>query len=53
VWALAERVGTPAPVVYRERVPGGHLGLFMGRRALREHWAPAMRAVHAWSRPGD
>jgi poly(3-hydroxybutyrate) depolymerase len=49
VWALAERVATPAASVHRELVDAGHLGLFMGRRPLREHWAPLMRRVRELS----
>ncbi|MDT7662242.1 MAG: poly(3-hydroxybutyrate) depolymerase, partial [Pseudonocardiales bacterium] len=49
VWALAERVATPAGSVHRELVDAGHLGLFMGRRPLREHWAPIMRRVRELS----
>lgn len=45
VWALAERAGTPAEAVHRELVDAGHLGLFMGRGTLREHWAPIMARV--------
>jgi hypothetical protein len=29
--------------------PGGHLGLFMGSEALREHWPPLMANVAARS----
>jgi poly(3-hydroxyalkanoate) synthetase len=46
VWALAEQVNGP---VHRELVHGGHLGLFMGREALREHWAPLMARVRKLS----
>ena len=49
VWALADRVGTPAEAVYRELVDAGHLGLFMGRGPLRDHWAPIMARVRALS----
>ena len=49
VWALAERVATPAGAVHRELVDAGHLGLFMGRVPLREHWAPIMARVRELS----
>jgi pimeloyl-ACP methyl ester carboxylesterase len=49
VWALAERVGTPAGAVHRELVEAGHLGLFMGREPLRGHWAPIMGRVRELS----
>jgi hypothetical protein len=29
---------------------GGHLGLFMGREALRDHWPALLAAVRANSR---
>lgn len=50
VWALAEHVGTPFGSVHRELVRGGHLGLFMGREALREHWSPIAARIHAGPR---
>jgi poly(3-hydroxyalkanoate) synthetase len=49
VWALAQHVATPPESVHRELVRGGHLGLFMGRESLRDHWAPLMRRVRALS----
>jgi len=30
---------------------GGHLGLFMGHEALREHWPPLLAQVAAESKP--
>lgn len=38
VWALAEHAATPRSDVMRRLTSGGHLGLFMGREALTEHW---------------
>jgi poly(3-hydroxybutyrate) depolymerase len=38
--ALADHVGTPPDQIRCDVVDGGHLGLFMGRAALRDHWAP-------------
>jgi poly(3-hydroxyalkanoate) synthetase len=49
VWALAEQVGTPFTQVHRSLVPGGHLGLFMGREALREHWIPIAARIRELS----
>jgi poly(3-hydroxybutyrate) depolymerase len=49
VWALAELAGTPPEQVHREQVPGGHLGLFMGRRSLREHWTPLAATLRTLS----
>jgi poly(3-hydroxybutyrate) depolymerase len=41
-FALAEHVATPREAIRCELVDAGHLGLFMGRSALREHWAPLL-----------
>jgi len=30
---------------------GGHLGLFMGTEALREHWPPILAGVYEHSKP--
>ena len=38
VFALAEHVSTPPHQITRATTRGGHLGLFMGNEALREHW---------------
>lgn len=40
VYAIAEYAGTPAADVVSRETTGGHLGLFMGHDALRNHWAP-------------
>jgi poly(3-hydroxyalkanoate) synthetase len=40
VFAAADAVSTPAADVTKRTTSGGHLGLFMGREALREHWPP-------------
>ncbi|MGE5636225.1 MAG: alpha/beta fold hydrolase [Nocardioidaceae bacterium] len=52
VYALAEHVSTPKRRVRTRMTSGGHLGLFMGGEALREHWPPLMAEVYAHSRPG-
>jgi poly(3-hydroxybutyrate) depolymerase len=49
VYALEGATSTPAGQVHRRLCEGGHLGLFMGREALREHWAPMMRQVRELS----
>ncbi|MHA6783648.1 DUF3141 domain-containing protein [Pseudonocardia saturnea] len=49
LFAAADAVGTPAAQVTRRTAQGGHLGLFMGRDALREDWPPLMEAVYALS----
>ncbi len=43
VFAIADAVATPAADVVRRTAEGGHLGLFMGREALRVDW-PALAA---------
>jgi poly(3-hydroxyalkanoate) synthetase len=50
VFALAEYASTPAGLVRRRVTTGGHLGLFMGREALREHWPPILEEVFRQSR---
>jgi poly(3-hydroxyalkanoate) synthetase len=49
LFAAAEAVGTPQDRIHRRTAKGGHLGLFMGREALRTDWPPLMEAVHALS----
>ncbi|HEY2437792.1 MAG TPA: hypothetical protein VGH93_11470, partial [Solirubrobacteraceae bacterium] len=49
VFAIAELASTPASLVRRSVTTGGHLGLFMGHRALREHWPPLLAAVRRHS----
>jgi len=50
VFAIAEFVSTPPARVRRDVTAGGHLGLFMGHEALREHWPPLLEGVLAESR---
>jgi poly(3-hydroxyalkanoate) synthetase len=50
VFALADHAATPAAGVVRRTTSGGHLGLFMGTEALRDHWPPLMAEVYARSR---
>ena len=40
VFALAEHISTAPGDIHRRLATGGHLGLFMGREALRSHWGP-------------
>ncbi|MBA2579762.1 MAG: DUF3141 domain-containing protein [Thermoleophilaceae bacterium] len=51
VFALAEAASTPKAKVTRRTTSGGHLGLFMGREALREHWPPLLAGVYEHSKP--
>jgi poly(3-hydroxybutyrate) depolymerase len=50
VFALADAVASHPRDVVRRTTGGGHLGLFMGREALREHWPPILAGVLARSR---
>jgi poly(3-hydroxyalkanoate) synthetase len=40
----AKYIGTPMGRVVQKTIPGGHIGLFMGARTLRDHWPP----IAAW-----
>jgi poly(3-hydroxyalkanoate) synthetase len=50
VFAAADHASTPASKVVKRTTSGGHLGLFMGREALREHWPPILADVFTHSR---
>ncbi|MGB0095955.1 MAG: alpha/beta fold hydrolase [Solirubrobacteraceae bacterium] len=45
VFAISELASTPPELVRRHVTTGGHLGLFMGHEALREHWPPVLAEV--------
>ena len=45
VFALADHVSTPPGDMLARTTTGGHLGLFMGTEALREHWPVVMAKV--------
>jgi poly(3-hydroxyalkanoate) synthetase len=45
VFAIAGAVSTPSERIVQRLSSGGHLGLFMGHEALREHWPPVLEAV--------
>lgn len=51
LFAAADAVGTPERDIVRRTATGGHLGLFMGRDALRQDWPPLMGTVYAHSTP--
>jgi poly(3-hydroxyalkanoate) synthetase len=51
VFAVANYASTPEDQVLRHVSTGGHLGLFMGRDALREHWPVILAAVRERSEP--
>jgi poly(3-hydroxyalkanoate) synthetase len=50
VFAAAGATGTAPADVFRRLSGGGHLGLFMGRGALSEHWPPVLERIRAGSR---
>jgi poly(3-hydroxybutyrate) depolymerase len=52
VFAAAGAVSTPAADIVQRTTAGGHLGLFMGREALRDHWPPILTGVFERSRLG-
>jgi poly(3-hydroxyalkanoate) synthetase len=43
----AKFVGTPRSYIVQETVPGGHIGLFMGARSLKEHWPKIAKWIMA------
>jgi poly(3-hydroxybutyrate) depolymerase len=49
VFALATHVSTPPELIHRDVTEGGHLGLFMGHKSLREHWPPILAEVRRHS----
>ena len=49
VFALADYATTQREQIVRETAAGGHLGLFMGHEALRDHWPRLLAAVRAHS----
>jgi poly(3-hydroxybutyrate) depolymerase len=50
VFAAREHVSTPAGRTVERTTSGGHLGLFMGREALRDHWPPILAGMLEHSR---
>ena len=40
-------IGTPKDQIVQKTVPGGHIGLFMGARILKEDWPPIARWIAA------
>jgi poly(3-hydroxybutyrate) depolymerase len=49
VWAHEEHVDTDPADVMSQLAPAGHLGLFMGREALQQHWLPVLLDMRARS----
>jgi poly(3-hydroxyalkanoate) synthetase len=50
VFAARHAVSTPQDQIVERTTSGGHLGLFMGREALRDHWPPILAGVLEHSR---
>ncbi len=38
-------LGTPESQIVKKTVPGGHIGLFMGARTLKDYWPPIVRWI--------
>jgi poly(3-hydroxyalkanoate) synthetase len=47
VFAAAELLGTPAGGIEKTLAPGGHIGLFMGARTLKDTWPGVARWIAA------
>ncbi len=45
VWSLERYVSTDPKDMTRRLASAGHLGLFMGRHALQDHWTPALTDI--------
>jgi poly(3-hydroxyalkanoate) synthetase len=41
----AKYIGTPKDHIVQKTVPGGHIGLFMGAKTLKEHWPAIARWI--------
>ncbi len=53
MFALAGAVSTPRKHISQRVTSGGHLGLFMGREALRDHWPPIVADIFERSQPAQ
>lgn len=47
VFGAAALLGTPKDAIVSELAPGGHIGLFMGARTLKDHWVRIGRWIVA------
>lgn len=45
VFEAEKYLGTPKDEIAKSLVPGGHIGLFMGRRTLQDHWPGITRWI--------
>jgi hypothetical protein len=48
VFDAEKYLGTPRSEIEKKLVPGGHIGLFMGSRTLKESWP----SIAGWMRNG-
>ncbi len=47
VFDAEKYLGTPKKRIEKKLVPGGHIGMFMGSRTLRETWPSIARWIAA------
>jgi poly(3-hydroxybutyrate) depolymerase len=47
VFDAEKYLGTPRQRIRKKLIPGGHIGLFMGSRALQEAWPGIARTIAA------
>jgi poly(3-hydroxybutyrate) depolymerase len=47
VFDAEKLLGTPASAIEKTLAPGGHIGLFMGRRTLTDVWPKIARWIRA------
>jgi poly(3-hydroxyalkanoate) synthetase len=52
LFAIADAASTPSRQVMKRTTGGGHLGLFMGREALRDAWPPMLADAARHSKLG-
>jgi poly(3-hydroxyalkanoate) synthetase len=52
VWSLENYVSTDPRDMTRRLAAAGHLGLFMGRHSLQDHWTPVLTDILQRSRSG-
>ncbi len=45
VFDAVKYLGTPKEAIQKALVPGGHIGLFMGRRTLADNWPVIARWI--------
>ncbi len=53
VFDAEKYLGTPEDRIAKRLVPGGHIGLFMGSRTLKEAWPPIARWISSIEAPAS